>query len=373
VKIIRFLDLAAAYLELKEEIDSAVSRVLRSGWYIGGDEVEAFEEQFSRYCNVKHTIGVANGLDALTLSLRAMDIQPGDEVIVPANTYIATWLAVSICGGKVVPVEPDPITLNICPKHIENALTRKTKFVLPVHLYGLSAELEPIYQLANKFGLKVLEDGAQAHGAEYAGRRVGSHGATVAWSFYPGKNLGGMGDAGAITTNDSDLAKRLRKLRNYGSSIKYVNDERGHNSRLDPIQAAILGVKLRHLDEWNNRRRRIADLYSSIFSDSGLILPVAPPDYNHAWHLYVVRSNKRDELRRSLELAGIETLIHYPIPPHLQAAYADHDFVGEQFPITKCIAETCLSLPIGPHLHAAEAEAVAKAVVNALHGEAGIP
>jgi dTDP-4-amino-4,6-dideoxygalactose transaminase len=360
----RFLDLGAAYSELKAEIDEAIARVMASGWYVGGQEVEAFEEEFADHCGAKFAVGVANGLDALTLSLRAMGLKPDDEVIVPANTYIATWLAVTICGGKVVPVESDPITFNICPNAAARAVTKETKFILPVHLYGLPADLTPIYQLAEKHGLQVLEDGAQAHGARYRGRRIGSFGKTVAWSFYPGKNLGAMGDGGAVTTNEPQIADRIKLLRNYGSSVKYVNNERGFNSRLDPLQAAILRVKLKHLDDWNNRRRLVADIYSSALGEANLKLPDTPRGRSHAWHLYVILSERRDHLQQQLSAAGIETLIHYPIPPHLQKAYRDHRFVADSFPVTEQIARTCLSLPMGPHLPLTVAEEIAATICS---------
>jgi dTDP-4-amino-4,6-dideoxygalactose transaminase len=249
--MIPFLDLKAPYLELKAETDAAIARVVGSGWYVGGPEVEAFEAEYAQYCGAAHAVGVANGLDALHLALRAMGVGVGDEVIVPSNTYIATWLAVSQCGGTPVPVEPDERTYNINPALIEAAITPKTKAILPVHLYGQPADMDAILAVARQHKLLVLEDGAQAHGARYKGKRLGAHGHAVAWSFYPGKNLGAMGDGGAVTTNDADLAERIRVLRNYGSRVKYVNDVQGYNSRLDPLQAAILRVKLAHLDEWN--------------------------------------------------------------------------------------------------------------------------
>ncbi|HCS13585.1 MAG TPA: erythromycin biosynthesis sensory transduction protein eryC1, partial [Zetaproteobacteria bacterium] len=252
--MIPFLDLKAPYLELKHELDEAVARVVSSGWFIGGPEVELFEADYATYCGATHAVGVANGLDALHLALRAMDVGPGDEVIVPSNTYIATWLAVSQCGATPVPVEPDARTYNIDPALIEAAITPATRVILPVHLYGQPADMDPILAIARKHGLKVLEDGAQAHGALYKGKRLGAYGDAVAWSFYPGKNLGAMGDGGAVTTNDAQLADRIQVLRNYGSRVKYVNEVQGYNSRLDPLQAAILRVKLAHLDEWNARR-----------------------------------------------------------------------------------------------------------------------
>lgn len=345
-----FLDLRASYLELKTEIDEAVTRVLDSGWYVLGPEVEAFENEFATYCQTNHSIGVANGLDALTLALRAMDVGPGDEVIVPSNTYIATWLAVSQCGATPVPVEPDNRTYNIDPASIAAAITSRTKVILPVHLYGQPADLEPILAIARKHGLRVLEDGAQAHGARYKGQRIGGHGDAVAWSFYPGKNLGAIGDGGAVTTNDPVIAERIRMLRNYGSNIKYVNEVKGFNSRLDPIQAAILRVKLKYLDAWNDRRRDIAQHYQETLRGSSLILPHVPEWAEPVWHLFVVRHPQRDELAARLNDMDIGTLIHYPIPPHKQAAYAELNFPLESFPKAAKMALEVLSLPIGPQL-----------------------
>lgn len=347
---ITFLDLGAAYRELQTEIDAAVARTLASGYYIGGPEVEAFETEFASYCGATHAIGVANGLDALHLALRAMDVGPGDEVIVPSNTYIATWLAVSQCGATPVPVEPDVRTCNINPALIEAAITPRTKVILPVHLYGQPADMDPILVIARKHGLRVLEDGAQAHGARYKGQRLGAHGDAVAWSFYPGKNLGAMGDGGAVTTNDAQLADRIRVLRNYGSRVKYVNEVQGYNSRLDPLQAAILRVKLAHLEDWNARRSAIAVLYQQGLASCGLTLPYVPDWAEPVWHLYVVQHPERDALQKQMGDAGVGTLIHYPIPPHLQQAYASAGYEQGQFPIAEKIANQCLSLPIGPHL-----------------------
>lgn len=344
-----FLDLRAAYLELKTEIDEAVHRVMDSGWYILGPEVEAFESDFSQYCEADHTVGVANGLDALHLALLAMGVGPGDEVIVPSNTYIATWLAVSQCGATPVPVEPDVRTYNIDPTLIEQAITPRTKAILPVHLYGQPADLDPILDITRKHGLRVLEDAAQAHGARYKGRRIGSHGDAVAWSFYPGKNLGALGDAGAVTTNDPEIADRIRVLRNYGSRIKYVNEVRGYNSRLDPIQAAVLRVKLKHLDEWNNRRRHIASHYMSNIKVPSLVLPHVPEWAEPVWHLFVISHPERDTLAQKLKDGGIGTLIHYPIPPHRQKAYAAQFGGASTFPIAELLSSKILSFPISPH------------------------
>lgn len=359
---IPFLDVGATYRELKAELDAAVSRVLESGWYIGGSEVESFETEFARYTGALYCVGVGNGLDALHLALRAMGVGPGDEVIVPSNTYIATWLAVSYTGAVPVPVEPDPATYNLDPAKIEAALTPRTKVILPVHLYGQPADLDPIISLARKHRLYVLEDGAQAHGARYKGRNVGAHGDAVAWSFFPGKNLGAFGDAGAVTTNNPLIAEKVTLLRNYGSKVKYVNELAGFNSRLDPIQAAVLRVKLTRLDEWNDRRRAVAAFYLEQLGDVGLILPHVPDWAEPAWHLFVVRTSERDRLQKHLEASGIGTLIHYPIPPHLQRAYADLGLKEGSLPLSEAIHREVLSLPMGPHLSFEDARRVVEAV-----------
>ena len=309
-----------------------------------------------------HCIAVSNGLDALHLALCVLKIGPGDEVIVPSNTFIATWLAVSQCGATIVPVEPDPATYNIDPARVEAAITSRTRAIIPVHLYGQPADLDPIIEIARRHSLRVLEDAAQAHGARYKGKCIGSHGDAVAWSFYPGKNLGALGDAGGITTNDGVLADRLRSLRNYGSHQKYVNDVLGYNNRLDPIQAAALNVKLRHLDQWNARRARIAARYTSELSVTNLLLPTVPVWAEPVWHLYVVRSPCRDVLQHGLAEVGIGTLIHYPIAPHMQRAYASAGFAEDQFPIARDMASQVLSLPIGPQMNDAEVDAVIAAL-----------
>jgi len=357
-----FLELRPTYLELKQEIDIAVARVLDSGWYILGPEVETFEDEWASYCNADHAVGVANGLDALILALRALNVGPGDEVIVPSNTYIATWLAVTEVGAKPVPVEPDPITHNIDPARIVAAITPATKVLLPVHLYGQPVDLDPILAIAREYGLKVVEDAAQAHGARYKGCRIGAHSDIVCWSFYPGKNLGAVGDAGAITTNNASLADRVRVLRNYGSRVKYLNEIQGMNSRLDPLQAAVLRVKLTHLDEWTDRRRSHAARYSEALTANGLILPFVPDWADPAWHLYVIRSSERETLQTRLTAAGIGTLVHYPIPPHMQLAYADLRIAPECLPIARQLASEVLSLPMGPHLSAAEVDLVCQAI-----------
>ena len=363
--MIPFLELGASYRELKPEIDAAVSGVLESGWYILGPEVEAFEAEWAAYCDAKHAVGLANGLDALTLALRALAIGPGDEVIVPSNTYIATWLAVSGVGATPVPVEPDQATHNIDPARIEAAITSRTRALLPVHLYGQPADIDPILNIAKRHGLRVIEDAAQAHGARYKGQRIGAHGDIVCWSFYPGKNLGALGDAGAITTDDTALAERVALLRNYGSRQKYVNEEAGVNSRLDPIQAAVLRVKLEVLDEWTERRRAVATAYTVGMAQSDVILPHVPDWAEPAWHLYVVRTSDREALQDRMTEAGIGTLIHYPIPPHMQKAYTDMEIMPEALPMARDLASEVLSLPMGPQLSLDQVQDIINALKNA--------
>jgi len=362
--VIPFLDLKSPHVELREEINAAVARVIQSGWYILGPEVESFESDFAAYCEASQCAGVANGLDALHLALRAMDVGPGDEVIVPSNTYIATWLAVSQCGATPVPVEPDARTFNIDPSRIEAVITSRTKVILPVHLYGQPADLDPILAIARKYGLKVLEDGAQTHGARYKGKRIGAHGDAVAWSFYPGKNLGALGDGGAVTTNDPEIADRIRVLRNYGSRVKYVNEEQGYNSRLDSLQAAVLRVKLKYLDEWNARRAEIAARYQAELAGTKLVLPAVPEWVSPVWHLYVICTQQREALQRHLTEAGIGSLIHYPIPPHLQQAYASLGYKAGDFPIAEAMANEVLSLPMGPHLSTEQQDKVIAALLD---------
>ena len=357
------LELKPAYLELRDELDAAYQRVMESGWYILGEEVEKFEAEFAAYLGVKHCIGVGNGLEALHLILRSYDIGQGDEVIVPANTYIATWLAVSYAGATLIPVEPDARTYNLAPERIEKAITARTKAILPVHLYGQPADMDPILDIAAHYHLKVIEDAAQAHGTRYKGRKTGGLGDAAGWSFYPGKNLGAQGDAGAVTTNDDHLADRVRVLRNYGSRIKYCNEVKGYNSRLDPLQAAFLGVKLKHLDEWNERRQIIAGCYLEALSEiPGFVTPYTPDWAFPCWHQFVVRHPQRDELQKHLNNQGIGTLIHYPVPPHLSEAYASSVWKKGDFSITEEFASTVLSLPMGPHLSRTNAVDVTQAI-----------
>ncbi len=362
---IPFLDLHAAYLELQEELDAACRRVLSSGWYILGGEVEAFESEFAAYCGARHCIGASNGLDALELILRGYGIGAGDEVIVPANTFIATWLAVSRVGAVPVPVEPDERRHTIRAEQVAPAISPRTRAVMPVHLYGQPAEMQPICELARAHGLKVIEDAAQAHGARYRGKRCGSLGDAAGFSFYPGKNLGAFGDAGAVVTDDPDLAERLRRLRSYGSAVKYRHETVGFNARLDALQAALLRVKLARLDDWNQRRRQVAIRYcEGLPRSSSLVLPHAAEGMEHVWHLFVIRHPQRDDLQRHLSAAGVETLIHYPIPPHRSGAYADCGFKEGDFPVTERISTTVLSLPMGPHLTPAMQERVMEAVAS---------
>ena len=360
-----FLDLKASYTTLQPEIDAAVGRVLSSGWYIGGPEVESFEREFAAYVDAAHCVAVSNGLEALQLALLAAGVQPGDEVIVPTHTFVATWLAVTQCGAVPVPVEVCADTYQLDPTGLAEAITPRCRAIVPVHLYGIPADLDPILAAASAQGVPVIEDAAQAHGARYRGRPIGAHAAAASWSFYPGKNLGAFGDAGAVTTNDAELAARLRRLRNYGSSVRYVHEERGFNSRLDPIQAAILRVKLSHLDAWNARRREIAARYQRELFGTGLVLPTVTAGAESSWHLFPVRHPRRDALLAALTASGVETLIHYPIPPHLQRAYADLGYTRGAFPIAEETADTVLSLPIGPAMADAQVDAVIEALRSA--------
>jgi dTDP-4-amino-4,6-dideoxygalactose transaminase len=365
--MIPFLDMKSGYAELKAELDAAYARVMESGWYVLGKEVAAFEAEYAAFCGTKHCVGLGNGLEALELTLRGWDIGADDEVIVPSNTYIATWLAVTAVGARVVPVEPTANGPNIDPDRIAAALTPRTRAIMPVHLYGEPADMDAIMMLAERHGLKVVEDVAQAQGARMRGRRTGALGHAGAHSFFPTKNIGAFGDGGAVTTDDDALADRLRALRNYGSKVKYVNIERGYNSRLDEMQAAFLRVKLVHLDLWNERRRAVAARYDDKLAGiAGLALPRAPQWAEPVWHLYVVRTDRRAEVIEALENAGIGSLIHYPIPPHLQQAYADLALPKGSFPLAEKFADTVLSLPVGPHIPLDAVDKVAAAVRETL-------
>ncbi len=360
-----FLNLSLGYDELASRLEPAVLRALRSGWYIGGEEVEVFEAAFARYCNVSHTVAVANGLEALELALRAYGIGPGDEVIVPSNTFIATWLAVSRTGATVLPVEPDEHTYNIAPELIRQAITARTKAIIPVHLYGQPADLATIAKLAEQHDIVVVDDAAQAHGAKHRGQRIGGATHAAAWSFYPAKNLGAFGDAGAVTTNDPEIAERLRMLRNYGSRVKYVNECMGLNSRMDPVQAAALSVKIDVLDDWNARRRSIANRYLEAFRPTRLIVPTVPHWADPVWHVFVVRHAERDRLVSHLAKRGVQTQIHYPVPPHEQKAYNHLGYSPGAFPRAQRLAREVFSLPIGPHMTEPEIEYVIESVLTA--------
>ncbi len=343
---IPFLDLKAIHQSVRPELEAAFRRVVDSGWFVLGPELEAFEAEFAAYCRVKYCIGVGNGLEALYLILRAHGIGPGDEVIVPANTFIATWLAVSQCGATPVPVEPDPSTYNIDAARIDAAITQRTRAIMPVHLYGQPADMDAIIAIAAKHGLAVIEDAAQAQGARYKGRPTGSLGHAAGTSFYPGKNIGALGDGGAVLTNDAEIAEKIRRLRNYGSEIKYKHEMIGHNSRLDELQAALLRVKLKMLDQWNQQRKEIAKIYFSRLAELSIDLPHVPNWADPIWHLFVIRSQRRHALQSFLEAHGVGTMIHYPTPPYRQPCYAERAW-GE-FRITDRLSSEILSLPLYP-------------------------
>jgi dTDP-4-amino-4,6-dideoxygalactose transaminase len=362
-----FLDVAAAYAEISDEIEPAVLESLRSGRYIGGQAVEAFEQAYAEYVGASCCVGLGSGLDAVHLALRALGIGPGDEVIVPANTFIGTWLGVTHSGATPVPVEPFEDTYNMDPQLAEAAVSGRTKAIVPVHLFGQPADLDGIMEIAGRHGLKVVEDAAQAHGARYRGTRIGARGHVVAWSFYPAKNLGALGDAGAVTTNDPDIASRVRKLGNYGTSTKYTAELIGFNSRMDPIQARALLIKLKYLDDWNDRRRAIAGRYTELLGClDDLALPTHPDWAESVWHQYVVRHPDRNSLQQRLAMAGVETMIHYPYPPHLQAAYAGMGYGSDDFPRSSALAAQILSLPIGPQMSAGQVDTVVDAVTEAV-------
>jgi dTDP-4-amino-4,6-dideoxygalactose transaminase len=365
---IPFLDLARVNAPHEEALRAAMDRVLRSGWYVLGGECEAFEREFAHYCGVEHCIGVANGLDALHLILRGYGIGAGDEVIVPSNTFIATWLAVSHAGATPVPAEPDPRTHNLSAEAVEAAITPRTRAIIAVHLYGQPADMQPLADLARRHGLKLIEDAAQAHGARYRGRRAGALGDAAGFSFYPGKNLGALGDGGAITTDDAELAGRLRKLRNYGCTVKYRHELVGFNSRLDELQAAVLRAKLPHLDAENEARRGLAATYFALLRDAPLVLPAVIDGVEPVWHLFVVRSADRDRLQAGLAAQGIGSLIHYPAAPHRQGAYAGQRWPA--LPVAECLQAEVLSLPMAPYLRAADAAVVAEALRSAVSATA---
>jgi dTDP-4-amino-4,6-dideoxygalactose transaminase len=364
MKSVPFLDLGRLHQSIREPLDAAYRRVVDSGWFIMGPELEAFEAEFAHYCEVEHCIGVGNGLEALHVLLRAYDIGPGDEVIVPSNTFIATWLAVTECGATPVPVEPSIDTHNIDPALIASAITSRTRAIIPVHLYGQPADMDPINALAAKHGLVVIEDAAQAQGARYKGRRAGSLGHAAATSFYPSKNLGALGDGGAVLTNDDAIAEKVKQLRNYGSKVRYQHDLLGYNSRLDEMQAAFLRVKLTVLDDGNERRKEVADQYSRLLANIDITLPYVPAFAEPVWHLYVIRSKQRDALKAHLEQHGVATVIHYPIPPHRQACY--QEFRGHNLPTAELLAGEVLSLPMSSQIKTVEIEYVVSNILGCL-------
>ena len=359
-----FLDLKSLYKDSKDEFDTEIIKSIQSGYYIGGDSVSSFEDAFAKYTSTNYCVGAANGFDALRLALRAIDIQQGDEIIVPSHTFIATWLAVTECGGIPIPVEVNSDTYNIDVRKIQSLITKKTKAIIPVHLYGQPADLDEICKIASDNNLYVIEDAAQAHGAKYKNKKIGSHGDIVAWSFYPGKNLGAFGDAGAITTNNKNLAEKVRMIGNYGSSKKYINDVLGCNSRLDPIQAVALRIKLKNLDKNNNRRNEVANIYIKNLNIKGIDLPLVPDWADPVWHIFCIRVKKRDKIQSELKKQGIETLIHYPIPPHLQNAYKYLNFSIGSFPIAENISNEVLSLPISPTISDDEVQYVINTIIE---------
>jgi dTDP-4-amino-4,6-dideoxygalactose transaminase len=367
-----FNDFKSSYCELKDSLDDTYARFMKSGWYVLGQEVKLFEEEYADYCGTRFCVGVGNCLDAMHLVLRAWGVGPGDEVIVPSNTYIATWLAVSCTGATPIPVEPDPETYNIDPQRIRSAITSRTKAIMPVHLYGQPSQMAEIMEIAEIHGLKVLEDAAQAQGACFRGRRVGSLGHAAGHSFYPTKNLGAFGDAGAVTTDDEDLADRVRILRNYGSRVRYQNEVMGFNSRLDELQAALLRVKLKHLDSWNIRRSKIASSYISKIQaiprlNEHISAPRVDGQISHSWHLFVIKCRARNQLQSHLKTDGIDTIIHYPTPPHLSDAYksqCSENFYPGTLPIAESLADTVLSLPIGPHMNDEQVQYIVDSMVS---------
>lgn len=358
-----FLSFEETNKQIRQEMMQAFEQVFDSKWYIMGKSLEQFEKEYAAYNQTTFSTGLANGLDALIIALKALGVGKGDEVIVPSNTYIATWLAASYCGATPIPVEPREGSFNINPELIEAKITPRTKVILPVHLYGQCCEMDAIMAIANKHGLKVLEDNAQSQGSTYNGKLAGSFGNINATSFYPGKNLGALGDAGAITTNDAALNNFCRVYRNYGSEKKYYNEMQGVNSRLDELQAAFLSVKLKHLDKWSAERQQIATWYNEALKDTkGITLPVTAEKASHVYHLYVIRCEQRDALQQHLQAQGIGTLIHYPVPPHLQQAYQEMGYQQGAFPIAEKMASTCLSLPLYIGMSKEQVQQVATAI-----------
>ncbi|MBI1910806.1 MAG: DegT/DnrJ/EryC1/StrS family aminotransferase [Deltaproteobacteria bacterium] len=364
---IPFIDLKRQLATIKDEVQEATARVMESGWFILGNEVEAFEKEFAAYCGVKHCIAVGSGTEALHLALAAFNISSGDEVMTAANSFIATALCISYTGGSPVFADIERGAYTISPSQIIKKITPKTKAIIPVHLYGMPAEMDQITQIASDYGLKVIEDACQAHGTKYKGVRVGSIGNVGCFSFYPGKNLGAYGDGGALVTNDDELAERLKLLRNYGQTRKYEHTFKGYNSRLDEIQAAVLRVKLKYLDKWNSRRSEIARLYSDLLHGVNMELP---DEYeNSSWHIYPVRTKERDRLQSFLTKNNITTLIHYPVPIHMQNAYKSSRFFEGELPVTEEYAKELLSLPLFPEMTDGEVETVTNRIRDFFNGK----
>lgn len=357
-----FLDVSASVSELRDEIDSSISRVLDSGWFILGEELNSFEHEYADYVGADFCVGTGSGLDALTLALQAHGIGRGDEVIVPSNTFIATWLSVTQVGAEPIPVDPDPDTYNINPELVKRVIGPNTRAIIPVHLYGRPADMDAINDIAQEAGLVVIEDAAQAHGACYKGSRIGSGGNTVAWSFYPGKNLGALGDAGAVTSDNEEIVNKIRSFRNYGSSAKYIHDVQGVNSRLDEIQAAVLRQKLARLDEWNGRRKKIAQRYLTEIDNENILLPKVDEGYDSVWHLFVIQTANRTALIKYLADRGVDTAIHYPLCVHKQKAYGGGDYSRYPCPVGERLQDEILSIPIGPHLSSVQVDRVVAAI-----------
>ena len=370
---IPLVDLKAQHRSIKAELDAAIGSVLESGRFILGPEVQAFEREFGDYCGTRHAVGVNSGTSALHLALLAAGVGPGDEVIAPAFTFVATVAAIEYTGARAILVDVDPLTLTMDPARLEAAITTKTRALIPVHLYGQPADMDPILSIARAHGLVLVEDAAQAHGAEYRGRRVGSIGDMACFSFYPGKNLGAAGDGGALTTSNDEYAQAVRVLRDWGAPEKYLHVVKGFNFRLDEIQAAILRVKLRRLEAWTELRRRHARTYSTLLSGAAVARPVAARDVRHVYHIYAVRTHARDRVRSELHAAGVQAAIHYPIPVHLQPAYANLGYTRGDFPVAERAADEVLSLPMYPELTSRQIERVAGAVASSARSPVGVP
>ena len=361
---IPLVDLKAQYALIRDDVDAAMARVVASADFILGAEVDAFEADYARYCGTAHAVGLDSGLSALELGMRALGIGPGDEVITPAHSFIASSSAISFTGATPVWVDVDPVTYNLDPAQLEAAITSRTRAIMPVHLYGQPADMDAILEVAALHELLVVEDACQAHGARYRGRPVGSLGDVGAFSFYPGKNLGAYGDAGALVTGRAEVAEKVRAMRNYGQRKKYDHVHLAWNRRLDTIQAAVLRVKLRHLDAWNEARRRQASVYDEVLAESGLVLPQVAADREHVFHLYVVQADRRDDLLAYLHAKGVQAGIHYPIPIHLQEVYRERGYGPGSFPVTEALAQRILSLPMYPELSDEQVRRVADAVAD---------